>query len=129
MRRGSVLLPKPRALTDAEAVLLINNGKAEVLVLHLLFNERMCTNGHRNTAIRETRQYLFAFLAFYAARQERNRDAHWLQQSFDANDVLLRENFRRRHDAGLKAIVHCQQRTHYRNNGFSTTHIALQKAV
>src|ERR1051325_4524725 len=100
-------------------MLLVNDGEAKMLVLYSILNQRMCTDRYRNAAICEASQDLLALFSLHASCKPHNRNPHRFQQGFDTCKVLLREDFSWRHNAGLEAVIHSEQRDHHGHDCFA----------
>ena len=88
-------------------------------------------SAHQNlhSAIQQSVEDFLTALAFHDACQQGHADIHALQEVHDGLEVLLGQNFRRSHDAGLIAVVQCDEHRHQRDEGFSATYVALQQTV
>jgi hypothetical protein len=63
------------------------------------------------------------------AGDERDAKARALQQPRDVGEVLLGENFRRRHERDLESVLHGDNGGQQRDDRFSGTDVSLQQAV
>ncbi len=97
-------------LMHAEAVLLVDNGKPQVVEFHVLLEQRMRADcnprldgGHRS----ERRGFL---PLAQAAGQPVHAHVEHAHPSGELAVMLLGENLRRRHDSHLIAVLHALQR-------------------
>ena len=123
------LFPKFRPLRHTKAMLLVNDGKTQTCKDHLGLNQRMGSHQNVNGARFEVFQQGGARGAFDRTGQQLHPHRHVPQQFPKALQMLLRQNFSRRHDGRLVPIVFRQQCREKGHHGFATAHIALQKAV
>ena len=77
----------------------------------------------------EVFQDVFTLLALHDTREEFHSDIHVFQEVTEGLEVLLGEDFRRSHQAGLKTIVEGDEHGHQCHKGLARTHITLQEAV
>src|SRR5690606_18756150 len=129
VRGNGGFLPEFCALRYAEAVLLVDDYDTEVMKLHRILDHSMCADDDVKRTFFEFLQRLLSFGA--AARPGEESHIHWksFQQRGHCLKMLSRQNFCRRHQAGLEAIVDRQQHAEHGNHGLSAAHIALQEAV
>ncbi len=106
MGRTNVLLPQPRALLHAEAVLLVDDHEAEIEEGYGGFYECMCTYKNMNRAVGHALQYFATFLSLHVSRKQSNAKIQPPYHFADGLEMLLGQDFGRSHDAGLKAVVH-----------------------
>ena len=76
MWRELIFFPKFCTLCHPKAVLLVDNGEAQVVEVNFLFNNRMGTDEQVQRTVGQGFENGFAFCPFYRARQEGNFDVH-----------------------------------------------------
>ena len=59
----------------------------------------------------------------------RQPEARPLEQPADVDEVLLRQDFGRRHERHLEAVLHRHERRHQRHDGLARTDVPLQQPV
>ena len=106
-------------LRDAETVLLVDDGKRKVFELHLVLDHRMRSDHQRRFAAGNAGQCLAPLLRLLAAGQPGGFDAERLQPGDQLSEMLLSENFGRRHQRALPARVHAVRRCQRGHHGFS----------
>ena len=77
----------------------------------------------------EVFQDVFALLALHDTCEEFHSDVYIFQEVTEGLEVLLGENFRRSHQAGLETIVEGDEHGHQCHEGLARTDITLQEAV
>src|SRR6185295_15777168 len=107
----------------AEAMLLVDHRKREVMKVDALLKNRMCADKKTNLTGVKLFQSLFPFTPALTASQNGNMNSRCSGKRSDAIEMLACENLRRRHNRRLPArFDHCCCR-HERDNGFSVTDI------
>ncbi|KAF4531144.1 hypothetical protein B566_EDAN019179, partial [Ephemera danica] len=118
-----------QALRHAEAVLLIHDRQPQAREDHIVLNHRMRAHGQRGFTAGQLRQHLGPALALAAAGEPGHLQPQRLQPLHQFAEMLLGQNFGRRHQGALPAAVDGaggRQRRHHR---LARTDIALQQAV
>ena len=77
----------------------------------------------------EVFQDVFTLLALHDTCEEFHTDVYIFQEVTEGLEVLLGENFRRSHQAGLETIVEGDEHGHQCHEGLARTDITLQEAV
>ena len=129
MDSRKALCPQTGPLLHAEAVLLVNHGKAQRMELHRIFNERMRADEHSHGAVLQPGMDFPPGLGARVACEQFNSYAGWGQVAGYVGIVLLGKHFRRCHDAGLVAVSHGDERTQDRHHGLAAAHVSLKEAV
>ena len=129
MRRALTLSPELGTLCHAEAVLLVDDGKAELPKHHRILYHGMRAHEDVYAAVGKARQDLLALLTFDDTRQQLHPDIHTLKEVANGLQVLLGENLRGSHDTSLEAVVYGDEHGHKRHKGLATAHVPLEQAV
>ena len=79
-------------------------------------------------AVLKAGQYAVARLALLTAGQKRNPQTSRLGERSDCFEMLTGENFRRRHQCGLRASFDGNGHRQQRDDGFARSDVALQQA-
>ena len=114
---------------DAEAVLLVDNDHAEAVELHVLIQQGVGADQNGYFAVGDALQEFLAAAAFDRAGEQRHLEAQMLQQGAQGCQVLLRQEFRGRHEGGLLAVGHRQQHGEQGDDGLAAANVALNEAV
>ncbi|MNV46390.1 hypothetical protein D3C71_1382200 [compost metagenome] len=130
---GCEFLPQGQPLRHAKTVLLVDDGQRQVLELHLLLDHGVGAHHQRGLAAGHQRQHGGAVLFLLPAHQPGHLAAALGQQGFEPADhlgeMLLGQDFGRRHQRALPTRVHRQTGGQGRDHGFARAHIALQQPV
>ncbi len=126
---GSVLAPQLGTLSHAEAVLLVDNGKSQILELDSVLNQRVGANEDVQLAAHELLVNLFTLFLAGGTSEQSSLQSHCLRHLANALKVLSGKDFGRCHDACLIAVVGSQEHSHKRYNGLAAAHVALKQAV
>src|SRR5438093_266593 len=94
---------EPRALLDAEAVLLVHHGEPEAPEADALLDERVGADDARDLARRDRRPSRRTLLRRQRRREQCDRNAERRQELLEGHQMLLGEDLRRRHDRRLTA--------------------------
>ncbi len=124
-----VLRPKFRTLRHAKTMLFVDNHKSQVVELHHIFNKGVGADKDVYVSRQQSGMDVRTFFFPGRARQQRHIHVHVRQQPAESLEMLCRQDFRRSHQARLKAVVQRNQHAHDRHQRFPATHITLQKAV
>ena len=115
------------ALTDAEAMLLVDDREAEIGEDDAFLEQRMRADRDVDFARRERRQRLAPLGGLVAAGQQRDAQARLLGERRHPLEMLARENFGRRHHRrlppGLDHLGHREQR----DDRLARADVALQQ--
>ena len=110
-------------------MLFIDDRQAEGMELNVVFNERVRAHDDADAAILEAGMYLPALLLGATARKQGAAHASRCKILADIYIVLLCKHFGGCHNAGLIAIIYCQQGAQNGHHSLSGTHISLKEAV
>ena len=124
---GLALARQGKPLVDAEAVLLVDDRKREVVELDLVLKQRMRADQNVDFAARKPVQDRAAVAAALAARQDRDLDADGGRQRRDGAEMLPRQELRRRHQRRLPPAFDHRCGRQQRHNRLAGAHIALQQ--
>ena len=127
--RLRILAPQPCPLLDAETVLLVDHDEAEITETDSVLDQRMRSDQYVDLAREQAFGEFRALLLLRRAGQQADAQADPLGHPHDRRIMLRRENLRRSHQAGLKAVVASQQHAHQCDERLAAAHIALQQAV
>ena len=129
MRWILALAPQFRSLCHTKAVLLVDDGNAQALEHHGVFQYGMGADQNLDIAGGEVGKNLFSFLSFHDARQQFYPDVHALQERVDGLEMLLGKDFCRCHHACLITVVQGDEHGHECHERLARAYIALQEAV
>ena len=104
MRRLVTLSPQLGTLCHAKAVLLVDDGESEVGKLYRVFDDGMCADKNFHVAAHQTFEHLAAALALDDAREQFHAYWHVAEKVANGGEVLLCQDLRGCHDAGLIAV-------------------------
>ena len=121
--------PQARALQDAEAVLLVDDDQTELLEPDVAFDQRVRADDEVNRAGFDLGQLLAPRGRGRRAGQQRDAEPRRLQQPRDVEEVLLGQDFGRRHERDLEAVLHRDQRREQRDDRLPRPDVALQQPV
>ena len=122
------LLAQGQALLHAEAVLFVDDRQREVVEHHALLHQRVGADHHLRAPGRDLLQRLRPRLAGDLACEPGHLDAQRFQPGAQVGEVLLRQQFGRRHQRGLAAVGDRHQRGHRRDHGLAGADVALHQA-
>ena len=123
------LVFQSQTLPHTKAVLLIHDDQAQVIKHHIVLKQGMRAHGYAYAAVCQTRFGGIFGLFAGAARDPCDLYAHGRKPLAEFLQVLLGQNFGRRHYCHLRSSLNRIECRQCRNNGFATAHIALQQAV
>ena len=144
VRRLRALLAERRALHDAEAVLLVDDGDAEVVEAHAALDERVRAADHVDLAGLDRFVQLALLLRLQAAGE--HRDSHRFvdemrararhrtaaairpEQRLQRAEVLLGQDLRRCHHHALAAVLDCGGQGGGGDHGLAAADVALDQA-
>ena len=118
-----------QSLLDAEAVLLVHDRKRERAERHLFLNESVGAEHDPGRPRRDPLEHRAALLARLAAGQPGERDAERRDPLGELAEMLLGEDFGRRHHRRLRPVLHRAQAGERRHDGLAAAHVALEQAV
>ena len=118
-----------RALDDAETVLLVDDGEAQRSEVDGALHQRVRADDQIDVARRKAREQIAPLQAGRRAGDELDAKARFLQQLSQAEEVLLGENLRRRHERHLQAVLHGDERRQQRDDRLARADVALQQPV
>ena len=117
------------ALIDAEAVLLVDDRKTEILKLHGFLNKSVRTHHHACLARADHFLSFGFFLGLEAAGEPEHVDAERLHPGRELFIVLLGKKLGRGHECGLRAAVDRAQGCKRRNHGLAAPDVALYEPM
>ena len=129
MSARAALLAEVHALADAEAVLLVDDGEAEVGEGDVLLEEGVGADDDRGLAGGEGRELGRALAALVAAGQEVEADAGGLGEGREGEEVLAGEDLGRGHHRRLAAGLDGGEHGEEGDQGLAGADVALQQAV
>ena len=110
-------------------MLFVDDGQAERAEVHRPLHERVRADNQVDVAGREPRKQIAPLQPGRRAGDELDAEARFLQELPQAEEVLLGENFSRRHERHLQAVLHRDERREQRHNRLACADITLQQAV
>ena len=119
------LAAQRQPLRHTKPVLLVNDGEAQVLELHLVLDDRVGSNHQTGFTTGDQRQHLAPLLCFLAACEPGRFDAQWLQPGDQFAEMLFGQDLGGRHQRTLPARVNADGSGQRCDHGFAGTHIAL----
>ena len=126
--RGEALFPQQQALVHAEAVLLIDDHETQALKLDALLKQGVCADRNLRAAGREFAERANAARPRASASDQREIQIERREPRAEVARVLLREQFRRRHDCCLKAGLHSPDGGERGDDRLAATHVSLHEA-
>ena len=129
VRRNLCLGPQTGALGHSEPVLLVDHDQAEAMEDHLGLEHRMGADKEMDRAVREASEDGLPIRGLDGSRQQFHADGQVAEHLPKAGEVLLGQDFRGGHDAGLTPVVHGEQGGQQGHHRLSAAHVALQQAV
>ena len=106
-------------------MLLINDGKSELLELNRVFNDGMSTDNDVNAAVEQSVQHFIPLFSFDNACEQPHLYIHAFEKVHDGLKVLFCQYFRGSHQGSLIAVVYGYQHRHDRDKRLSRPHITL----
>ena len=110
-------------------MLLVNDGKSQVVELHRVLNQGMGADEDLQLATQQCLMDDGALLLARRAGQQRHLHADGIGHRFDGFQMLPCKNLGGCHDTRLIAVVQRYQCCHKGDNRLAAAHIALQEAV
>ena len=124
----AALVAQGQALVHAEAVLLVDDGQGQILAGHAFLHQGMRADHHARRAGGDVGQHGGARLAGHLARQPHHAHAERLQPGAEIRQMLLRQQFGRRHQGDLSARFDVAQGRQGRDHRLAAADIALHQA-
>ena len=112
----------------AEAMLFVHNRQAEPPKGDALLHQRVRADDQRRALADGFQRRLPGVAGDFAAQPGRPH-AERFEPLAEAAQVLLREQFRGRHDRGLEAVADSTRRRHGGNDRLAGTHVALHQPL
>src|SRR6516164_6480312 len=103
MRSG--LVHQPLALQDTKAVLLVDGHEAETRERDVVFDQRMRANDQLGSTAANALESRLLFGERQAADEQFHPIACFAENPPRGKEMLDRQNFRRRHERGLRAVL------------------------
>ncbi len=128
-RHARTLDPEGSTLSHSEAVLFVDDGKAERLVNHRFLDKRMRPHDDSYTAVGKPLKQRPALLLRGAAGEDGTLHPRGGKIFLNVGIVLTGKHFRRSHYAGLIAVAHSDEAAEHRHHGLAGANVALQQAV
>ncbi len=123
------LFAEVHALADAEAVLLVDDGEAEVAEGDVLLEEGVGSDGDGDRAGGQRLELTGAFAALVAAGEDVEADAGGLGERCQREEMLAGEDLGRRHHRGLASGLDRGEHGEEGDQGLAGADVALQQAV
>ena len=121
--------PQSQPLLHSELVLLIHNDQAQLMELDRGLEQRMRADGEFRIALRDAFGRRSLVLLLQAAGEPHRFDAERCQPVAQFEVMLLGEDFGRRHEGGLVAVLDGLQCGKRGDHGLAAADIALQQAL
>ena len=116
-------------LCHAEPVLFVRDNGAQPMELHTLLNECVRAHDHLRRTSLDGRQCGSFLRSSHRAGEQRARDAQLVQHGRERLRVLRREDFSRRHEGRLPAVLRGQRTQSGRHDRLARADIALHQPV
>ncbi len=116
-------------MQHAEAVLLVYDDEAESGERNGFLNERVRADGGVNLARAEVFVEPLLFARAQRAGEQFDAVRRLGQHPLDVARVLLGEDFRRRHQRRLIAVLHRREHREQGHGGLAAAHVALQQTI
>ena len=123
------LATQHEALSDPEAVLLVDYRERQPLKLDAFLNEGMRTDDQLRLAGFHALQNFLFLGRRETAMQPRDAHSERLEPLAELAPVLLRQDFGGRHDGGLAAGLHGREAGNDGHHSLAAAHVALQQSV
>ena len=107
---GVILGPEAGALVYTKAVLLVYDGKTELMELDPLLNEGVGSNYNVQRALLQLLEYLASLFGLCAAGQKCNLYICSLEELLNTCKMLVCKHFSWRHDTGLVTVIYRDER-------------------
>ncbi len=126
---GGGFVHEALALEDAEAVLLVDGDETEAGELDLVFDQRVRADDELGFAGADAFERGGFFGVLEAADEQLDAIAAGSEDAARGKIVLHGENFRGRHERGLRGVFDGDDGGLQRDDGFAAADVALQQAV
>ena len=110
-------------------MLLVDDGESEVGKLYRVFDDSVCANKNFHIAAHQAVEHLAATLALDESCEQFHAYWHVAEKVANGGEVLLCQDLRGCHDAGLIAVVDRQKHGHEGHERLARPHVALQQTV
>ena len=127
--REAALFGERRALSHAEAVLLVGDDEREPLEFHALAQQRVRADRKLHPAAFQSLERLAPRFLPHAAGDERRADAAGRKQRGERFEMLRGEDLGRGHQRGLHAVSDHAVAQRRRDGRFAAAHVALNQPV
>ena len=111
----------------AETMLFVDDGQRQVVERHAFLHQRMRADDQLRRAAGDLGEHRLARLAGDLAGQPHHAHAQRLQPAAQIREMLLGQQFGRRHQCGLMPLFDRQHRRHRRDHGLAAADIALHQ--
>ena len=126
---GLHLLAQCQPLRYAKTVLLVDDGQRQLVKLHLVLNHRMRAHHQLRLATDNARQHLAPLFRLLAAGEPRYTHPQRSKPVQQFPEMLLGQDFGRRHQRTLPAGVDADGGRQRRHHRLAAAHIPLQQPV
>ena len=116
-------------MPHAEALLFINNDKAQIMRVHIARKQAMRAHQNLNGAIRESLERFLLLCRRTKTRENFHMNAEWLKALLEVRVMLLRQNSSRAQHHNLLLILRCLECRSQCDFRFAETDIAADQAV
>ena len=117
------------ALQHTKPVLLVDHHQPQRLEPHVALHQRVRADDQMNRPGLDFGQLFAPCRARGRSGQERHAKPRPLEQARDIQKMLVGQDFGRRHERHLLAVLHGDQRRHERNDRFPRSDVALQEPI
>ena len=129
MRRDGSFHPHLRALGNAEAVLLVDDGQAEAAEHHLVLKQCVGADEHLQRAVAKSLVDAATLLRRRASRQQLALKAQTAAPLRECLEMLCGEYLRGSHKGRLETVVGGDEHRHERHHGLAAPYVPLHEAV
>src|SRR6266852_1499716 len=126
---GGGFVHEALALEDAEAVLLVNGDEAEAGEFDVVLDEGVGADDELGFAGADALEGGGFFRSFQAADKELDAIACFGEDAAGGKKMLDGENFRGRHEGGLRAVFDGDDRGLEGDDGFAAADVALEETI
>ena len=125
---AEAFLAKLGPLEHAEAVLLVDDGEAELLERDALLDERMRSYNEMHVSARELLEKRLALRSLQSRAEKRHPVTGGLEKLADIREMLLGKKLRWHHESDLSAAFHDDDGGEDAHHGLSRADITLDEA-